>query len=265
MDESHIKHDLDKITDLTARETVYNYYAKNPKPSFQTSSRTNTDSSSCGGSSGFNEDPNDTFNATFDTTFDTTYDTYESIDHDLYLQTIDDHNLKNTYQDSRTVPRMAQDCSTPRQPEYVNDPSEIKSFGNPRENQELINNESPKINQPKPIPRKSFFQSDKMRSVSEELNERFAKNLKKSQSESALQVQIKTMTKITHRVLYDFEADQYCAAYNLDEFDFDEYLTVKENEFVQSNGIDSNGWVVITNEIGKSGKIPFSYVTLAEK
>ena len=104
-----------------------------------------------------------------------------------------------------------------------------------------------------------------MRSVSEELNERFAKNLKKSQSESVLQVQNKTTKKITHKVLYDFEADQYCAEYNLDEFDFDEYLTVKENEFVQSDGIDSNGWVVITNESGISGKIPFSYITLVEK
>ena len=133
----------------------------------------------------------------------------------------------------------------------------------------MINDESPKIGQPKPIPRKSltgvFFQSDKLRSVSEELNERFAKNLKKSQSESTLQVQNKTTKKITHRVLFDFEADQYCTAYNLDEFDFDEYLTVKENEFVQSDGIDSNGWVVVTNDSGKSGKIPFSYITFVEK
>ena len=89
---------------------------------------------------------------------------------------------------------MVQDCSTSREPEYINDPSEIKSFENPSENQELINDESPKIGQPKPIPRKSltgvFFQSDKMRSVSEELNERFAKNLKKSQSKSALTCQL---------------------------------------------------------------------------
>ena len=89
---------------------------------------------------------------------------------------------------------MVQDCSTPREPDYVNDSSELKPFENPRENQELINDESPKIGQPKPIPRKSltgvFFQSDKMRSVSEELNERFAKNLKKSQSESALTCQL---------------------------------------------------------------------------
>ena len=253
---------------MTARETVYNYYAKNPKQSFQTlpiSSRTNTDSSSCGDSSGFNEDPNDTFNTTFDATFDTTYDNYESIDHGLYLQSIDEHNRQNTYQDSQTVSRMVQDCSTPRQPEYVNDPSEIKSEYPPG-NQEWINNEQ--IDKPKPIPRKSltgvFFHSDKMRSVSEELNEMFAKKMQKSQSESALQLKNKTTTKITHRVLYDFEADQYCAAYNLDEFDFDEYLTVKENEFVQSDGIDSNGWVVITNEIGKSGKIPFSYIEPVE-
>jgi len=160
---------------------------------------------------------------------------------------------------------MVQDCSTPRQPEYVNDSSEIKSSENPSES---INNQSPQIDQPKPIPRKSltgvFFHSDKMRSVSEELNEMFTKKLQKSQSESALQVKSKTMKKITHRVLYDFEADQYCAAYNLDEFDFDEYLTVKENEFVQSDGIDSNGWVVITNEMGKSGKIPFSYIEPVE-
>ena len=255
---------------MTARETVYNYYAKNPKQSFQTlptsiSSRTNTDSSSCGDSSGFNEDPNDTFNTTFDATFDTTYDTYESIDHGLYLQSIDEHNLQNTYQDARTVPRIIQECSTPRQPEYVNDHTEIKSYENPRENQESINDDPP---QPKPIPRKSltgvFFHSDKMRSVSEELNERFAKRLEKSQSESTLQVKNKSTKKITHRVLYDFEADQYCAAYNLYEFDFDEFLTVKENEFVQSNGIDSNGWVFVTNEIGKSGKIPFSYIAPAE-
>ena len=104
-----------------------------------------------------------------------------------------------------------------------------------------------------------------MRSVSEELNERFAKRLEKSQSESALQVQNKNTTKIMHRVLYDFEADQYCAAYKLDEFDFDEYLTVKENEFVRSDGMDSNGWVVITNESGNSGKIPLSYITPIEK
>ena len=201
---------------MTARETVYNYYAKNPKQSFPTlpiSSRTHTDSSSCGGSSGFNEDPNDFHNTTFDTTFDTTYDTYESINHGLYLQSIDEHKRENTYQDSETVSRMVQDCSTPRQPEYVNDPSEIKSYENPSES---INYQPPQIDQPKPIPRKSltgvFFHSDKMRSVSEELNKMFTKKLQKSQSESALQVKNKTTKKITHRVLYDFEADQYCAA-----------------------------------------------------
>ena len=272
--QTKIKHDLDKNTALAARAAVYNHYAKTPhfKPSYPTSSGMNTDSGSCGASSGFHEDSYDTFNATFDTTFDTTYDdygTYESIDQGLYLQSIDEHDI---------VGNSIQDCSTPRQPEYVNDSSEIKSHDqiseNPSENflerssTKCSENhdsyqEPPQIDQPKPVPRKSlsavFANPDKMRSLSEELNERFAKTLQKSQSESALKVGNQA-SKFTHRVLHNFEADQYCATYSLDESDAEKYLTVKKDEMVLSDGIETDRWVEVTNEFGKTGTIPFSYI-----
>ena len=80
------------------------------------------------------------------------------------------------------------------------------------------------------------------------------------QSESALKMENQTSENFTHRVLYDFEADRYCATYNLDEPDVEKYLTVKKHEMVVSDGVESDKWVNITNEFGKTGKIPFSYI-----
>ena len=211
---------------MTARATVYNHYAKNPNPNrpfqtYPTTSRTNTDTSSCGASSGFHEEPNDTFNTSFDTTFDTTFDrtydtygTYETLDHGLYLPTIDEQIRRN----DEEVPRehnseynyfpvnFPHTCSTPSQPEFANNFSEIQNYEKPMkklpeipsekrtsdtltentsENEESTDCQS-QIDQSKPIPRKSLTpdrmqHSEKMRSLSEELSKRFAQTLKKSQ------------------------------------------------------------------------------------
>ena len=42
----------------------------------------------------------------------------------------------------------------------------------------------------------------------------------------------------SYEVLYDFDADEYCSIYQLDELVSDEFLTVNQKQVVKSNGMN---------------------------
>lgn len=182
-DQSNIRHRLDKTTEITARATAYNHYANNTnlKQSLSTCNvnltNTSIDSVSCGGSSGFIEGIKDSS----DTIFDKTPDQYgtctnDSIDNGHYLEFIDEHRKQQDHCD--------QDCSTLRQPEYVNDSFDIQNyrryFENPGESRDKQEH----------VPRNAIsavLTPDQMRSFTQELNNEFAKRLKTSRSELSLE------------------------------------------------------------------------------